>query len=505
MGDAEAERLNRELARRNDEVAILKRVAVELGGTLELGPLLEKILASMDEVFGFSHAMVLLHDRARDLLAVSASRGYPESGVGAEVRMGEGIIGVVAKRRKLMRVGGMIQQRGYMTALRERVRDGEGTGAGVSAEVPLPGLANLASMVAIPLVARDELIGVFAVESEKAAVFDDEDLGLIEAVASQAGLAIQNARLMQSEKDRRAELEEANLRLTTWNEASSRFVPYEFLEILGHRQLPDVRRGDSAEKLMSAFFSDIRGYTTIVESQGAKENFDFINEYLAHMELPIRDHAGIIESYHGDGILALFGGPPRDAVEAAVASMRALAAYNAEARAARGLPPVRIGIGIDTGWLMLGTMGGMRRLAASVIGDCANTASRVEGATKLYGAPVLITEHTRDGLDDASAFRMRAIDRVRPRGKKNPVTLFEVLDGLPEEELAGKLASGEPFAAGWQLYQGGRPGDALVHFAEALRRFPADRAAQLYVGRCWQLIEHGVPEGWDGVMDLTTK
>jgi adenylate cyclase len=503
MGEDEVQRLTKELERRNNEVGILKRVAVDLGGMLELGPLLEKILASMDEMFGFSHAMVLLHDAGRDLLAVAASRGYPESGLGATVKPGEGIIGVVAKRRKLMRMGGMMQQRGYLSAVRDRVREGEGVDEGTP--VPLPGLANAGSMVAIPLVARDELIGVFAVESERAAVFDDEDLGLIEAVAHQAGLAIQNARLLQAEKDRRAELEQANARLTTWNEASARFVPYEFLEILGHRQLPDVRRGDSAHKLMSAFFSDIRGYTTIVESQGAQENFQFINEYLAFMEVPVRDHAGIIESYHGDGILALFGGPADDAVKAAVSSMRALAAYNAEARVARALEPVRIGIGVDTGWLMLGTMGGMGRLAASVIGDAANTASRVESATKLYGASVLITEHTRGGLADPSAWTMRAVDRVRPKGKKNPVTLFEVLDGLPEAERGGKVASQPAFTEGWELYQAGRPGDALVHFAEALRRCPSDRAAQLYVGRCWQLIEHGLPDGWDGVMDLATK
>src|SRR5262249_56665016 len=111
-----------------------------------------------------------------------------------------GIIGVVAKRRKLMRMGGMQQQRMYMSAVRDRVE-----GGGVGATVPLPGLANAGSMVAIPLVARDELIGVFVVESEKAAVFDDEDLGLIEAVAAPAGVAIQNARPPPAGEGPRAE------------------------------------------------------------------------------------------------------------------------------------------------------------------------------------------------------------------------------------------------------------------------------------------------------------
>jgi adenylate cyclase len=499
--DLDPERLKTDLERRTREVGILERIAIALSGTLDLDPLLETILSSMDEAFGFAHAMVLLHDGERDLLTVAASRGYPEAGVGATVRIGEGVVGVVAKRKKLMRMGGVAYQRRYVAATGERTLDADDAPAAVS----LPGLPNAASMVAIPLLGRDGLIGVFAVESEKAAVFDDEDQGLIEAVASQAALAIHNARLLQAEKDRRAELERANARLTTWNEASARFVPYEFLEILGHRELPDVRRGDSAHKRMSAFFSDIRGYTTIVESQDAQENFRFINEYLTFMEVPIRRNAGIIESYHGDGIMALFGGAPDDAVRAAVESLEALAAYNAEARVARGKEPVRIGIGIDTGWLMLGTMGGADRLAAGVIGDTANTASRVESATKLYGASVLVTSETKGGLTDVSRWTMRPVDKVRPKGKKNPVTLYEVLDGLGEAEHAGKLASRPAFEEGFARYQSARPGEALVHFAEALRTTPTDRAAQLYVGRCWHLIEHGVPEGWDGVMDLTTK
>jgi len=504
MADDEIERLRIELGRKTGEVGILKRVAVELNGTLDLGPLLQTILTSMDEVFGFSHAMVLLHDPVRALLTVAASRGYPESGVGATVKVGEGIIGVVAKRRKVMRLGGMGFHRSYMSAVREQMREG----SEAEAEAPvvaLPGLPNARSVVAIPLIGRDELIGVFTVESEKAAVYDDTDLELLETVASQAGLAIQNAGLLQSEKERRAEVEAVNARLTAWNEASARFVPYEFLQILGHSQLPDVRRGDSARKLMSAFFSDIRGYTTIVESQGPEENFQFINEYLSYMEVPIRQHTGIIESYHGDGVMALFGDQPDDALKAAIDSLGALATYNAAVRVSRGLAPVRIGIGVDTGWLMLGTMGGDRRLAAGVIGDCVNTASRVESATKLYGASVLITSRTYDALTSPSAWRMRPVDKVRPVGKHHPVILYEVLDGLPEAELAGKSASRAEFEEGWRLYQAGQPGDALVHFAAALRCCPSDRAAQLYVGRCWQLIEHGVPPDWDGVMNLLTK
>lgn len=489
--------LEAQLKRRTAEIGILTRVAVEISGTLDLDPLLATILRSMDEVFGFQHSMVLLCDASRDVLVVAASRGYPESGIGAEVAFGQGVIGVVAKRKKLMRMGGMAMQRNYLEAASQELERSGGTAR-------LPGLSNAASVVAIPLLKSGELIGVFYVESSKPALFDDRDQALLEAIASQAAIAIQNARYHQAEKERLEELERANASLTEWNESSRRFIPYEFLAILGRDRLPDVRRGDHADLLMSTFFSDVRDYTTLVEGQGPAENFAFINEYLGYMEKPIKTHGGFIDSYRGDGIMALFAGKADDAVCAAVESLRSLAELNA-VRSARGERAIRIGIGIDTGQLMLGTIGGETRLSAGVIGDSANTASRIESLTKRYGAAALISENTRQGCKDPDRYRMRPIDRVRPSGKTKPITLYEVLEGLPEPELSEKLAGSQAFEEGFRLFQEGQPGEALVHFAAALKACATDRAAQLYIGRCWNFIEHGVPADWDGVVTLQSK
>jgi adenylate cyclase len=474
-GDDRVRELEAILARKSNETSILARVAVEMASTLELDALLTRVLSLLDEVFGFRHSMVLLHDAPRGVLVVRASRGYSESGIGAEVEIGQGVIGVVAKRRKLLRMGGVSAQRGYLEASAQQTSH-------ATPATKLPGLPDTMSVVAIPLVKGEELIGVFHVESADRAAFDDADQSLIEAVASLAAVAIQNAE---------------------WNESSRRFVPHEFLGILGRSRLTDVQRGDHAELVMSTFFSDVRGYTKMVEGQGAPENFAFINEYLTYMEAPIVAHRGFVDSYRGDGIVALFAGSPNDAVRAAVESLDALRELN-EVREHRGDPPIRIGIGIDTGLLMLGTVGGAMRLSAGVIGDSANTASRIEELTKRYAATILISERTREGCE-VDRYRMRAIDRVRPQGKTNAITLYEVLDGLPEPELAGKLSTREEFELGLRHYQAGEPGAGLVHFASALKAFPSDRAAQLYVGRCWHFIEHGVPEGWDGVTTMTAK
>jgi len=396
-----------------------------------------------------------------------------------------------------MRMGGVATQRAYFAAAAKEANP-------EAPAVRLPGLPDAASVVAIPLLKGEELIGVFYVESTRPALFHDRDLGLIEAVASQAAVAIQNALLHDAERTRMEELKSANLSLREWNEASRRFIPQEFLSILGRDRLVDVQRGDHAERAVTTFISDVRDYTTLVEGQGAEENFAFINEYLTYMEEPISSNRGFIDSYRGDGIMALFAGSADDAVRAAVESLHALTRLN-EARTARGDAAVRIGIGIDTGRLMLGTIGGKSRLSAGVIGDSANTASRIESLTKRYAACVLLSEHTRQSCQDPGRYRMRIIDRLRPHGKANPIALYELLEGLPEDELHGKLASLDDFQRGYELYQAGNPGGGLVHFAAALKTFPRDRAAQLYVGRCWQFIEHGVPDGWDGVTTMTTK
>ena len=417
--------------RRTREVGVLERFAVALGDTRP------RRAARHDPRLDGRRVRVRPRDgapvgRTDRPAGRGGEPGYPASGVGASVRVGDGLIGVVARRKKLMRMGGFTRQRGYAVAIRDQLgREADGP------EIRFPGSTRAerrrnpaARQGPAPRRVRGRERTRRRVRRRRPRV----DRGRGEPGCTRNP----QRQLLRSERERRAELEQANARLTTWNEASRRFVPFEFLAILGRRELPEIQRGDSAHKLMSAFFSDIRDYTTIVESQDAPANFPFINEYLESMEAPIRAHAGIVDSYHGDGIMALFGGSPDDAVAAAVDSLAALASYNEAARTSRGSAPLRIGIGIDTGRLMLGTMGSSGRLAASAIGDSANTASRVESATKLYGATILITTRTRDGLSPTCGWQLRAVDNVRPRGQRQPVTLYEVLDGLSEDELAAK-------------------------------------------------------------------
>jgi hemerythrin len=175
--------------------------------------------------------------------------------------------------------------------------------------------------------------------------------------------------------------------------AYSRFVPHQFLQLLGKESVTDIVLGESLEKKMTILFSDMRDFTALSESMTPRENFGFINSYLERMEPVISSYHGVIDEYIGDAIMALFPTSADDALDGAIGMLDRLAGYNEE-RKTQGHPPVAIGIGLNTGLMMLGTIGGRNRMQSTVISDAVNLASRVETMTKTYGVNLFITEHT---------------------------------------------------------------------------------------------------------------
>jgi len=160
-----------------------------------LDTLLDAILETLEHIFGFEHSMILLTSDRPDRLEMIASRGYPISGVGSEVGYGEGIVGTVAESRKPLRISGMLRQMLYADAVGKRARE-----RGLCPEdrrIPLPGLASPASQLGIPLLARDELIGVLCIESEESYRFHEEDRAYLEVLGGYLAIAIQNALLRE--------------------------------------------------------------------------------------------------------------------------------------------------------------------------------------------------------------------------------------------------------------------------------------------------------------------
>jgi len=208
--------LAEQLARRSAEVEVLRRIALDINATLDLAPIYDVVLRTMDECFGFRHSIILLLEGSNTLRVV-ASHGYEDQALGGTVAVGIGVIGTVAKRRRLMRVNHLRAQQAYFARIRSQMQEA-GRATELGEVVAVPGLLDADSQIAIPLLIKDRLIGVFSVESREPEPFSEHDESLVSIVASQAASAIQNALLYRSGEERRQELAEAHERLKQLNE-----------------------------------------------------------------------------------------------------------------------------------------------------------------------------------------------------------------------------------------------------------------------------------------------
>jgi class 3 adenylate cyclase len=259
------------------------------------------------------------------------------------------------------------------------------------------------------------------------------------------------------------------------NLSIERFVPRAFLSIVGKPSIVEVELGDNKREDMTILFSDIRSFTTLSETMTPDQNFAFINAYLERMGPVIRTHYGFIDKYIGDAIMALFTHAD-DALRAALAMLETLVAFNAERRSA-GLEPISIGIGLNTGSLMLGTIGEKHRMDGTVISDAVNLASRVESLTKEYRVGLLISQYTYEQLADPRAYDIRPIDVVVVKGKTRPVTIFEVFQNDPPAARSAKGETRDLLLSGVDALAQRDRAAARRFFEECLTRSPGDAAA----------------------------
>jgi len=295
-----------------------------------------------------------------------------------------------------------------------------------------------------------------------------------------------------------------HIQLSRVNIAYSNFVPLEFLQLLEKESIIDVRLGDHVQKHMAVLFADIRSFTTLSESMTPKENFDFINAYLGRVSPVIRKHHGFIDKYIGDAIMALFPETADDAVQASIEIHKQLDLFNQQ-RYTQNLQPVKIGIGLHIGTLMLGTIGEEKRMEGTVISDAVNLASRLEGLTKMYGALIIISEEVLIELTDPGQYNYRFLGKVRVKGKLEPVQIFEIMDSEPYALMTQKVALKPLFNQAIDAYYRQQFEHALQKFQQVLAEFPQDKAASFYLERCQHYIEYGIPEDWEGVEALAQK
>jgi class 3 adenylate cyclase len=362
------DRLNRDLTRRSNEVRIIQQISTEITSTLDLEEVLEIVLRAMDSVLGFEHSMILLKDLADDVLRVAATRGYAEQGTGAQVRMGEGIIGVVGERRKMMRMGNIGASMRYLKSVRARMEASGEIGPAQPA-ASLPGLTDAQSQLALPLTVKDRLVGVLAVESRAPNAFDELDEVLLRIVGNQAATAIDNAR---------------TYRMVEQLGRLKRFFSPQLADLIIRGGADDPLKTHRRE--VTVVFLDLRGFTAFAETSEPEELMGVLREYHAEMGKLILAYEGTLERFTGDGMMVFFNDPlpVPDAAERAVRMAVAMRERAAElaSRWHRSGYELDLGIGVAKGFATIGAIGFEGRWDYGAIGTVTNLAARLCGEAK---------------------------------------------------------------------------------------------------------------------------
>ncbi|MEB3279304.1 MAG: response regulator [Lyngbya sp.] len=287
------------------------------------------------------------------------------------------------------------------------------------------------------------------------------------------------------------------------------FVPEQFLERIAPQGVDSIKLGNFTEEELTVLFCDIRGFTTIAESQTASQTYEWLNVFFNQMSACIDSNFGFIDKYLGDAIMAVFDREnfhSQDAMNAAVIMQKSLEKFNQERHQFKIKEPLKIGIGINTGMGMIGTLGSESRMDSTVIGDVVNTASRLEGLTKTYGCKILVSQATifhRQQPSNSSlleenrhqprqisnSFYYRRLDQVNPRGKQEPIKIYELFGNQIYLVDPAKIQTLTLFEKGVKAWQLGDFTQALLYFKQVIEQDPTDIVAELYIKRCQKQLK----------------
>jgi adenylate cyclase len=300
------------------------------------------------------------------------------------------------------------------------------------------------------------------------------------------------------------ELRQTFDRLEKQKNAFARFFPPEYLSFFKKSSITEVQLGDHVSKEMTVMFADIRNFTGLAEQMPPSALAKFMNTYLQSISPEIRRHHGFVVKFVGDSIMAVFPNRVEDAIASALAQLKKVQEYNHQ-HPSDVHDPIRIGIGIHTGPMMLGIIGEPTRLQGDALSDTVNLAARLEGLSKLYRAQFLVSGDVVQRLATPHPFSLRFLDRVMVKGRRGSLDIYEVLDAEAAEQQELKLKTQPLFEEGLQCYSEHQWAAAHACFKQILTFNPDDGGAQLYVERLAEFQVHGPPPNWDGVWAFTQK
>ncbi len=272
---------------------------------------------------------------------------------------------------------------------------------------------------------------------------------------------------------------------------------------------PDRLNLGGEKKVLTAIFTDVKGFSTISEKLDPTDLVKLLNEYLTAMSDTILDLRGTIDKYEGDAIIAFFGAPIEMQDHALKACLSAIRMKRIEIElnqqfTERGMSPgpLMTRIGINTGDMVVGNMGTLQKMDYTIMGSAVNMAARLEGVNKQYGTWILTSEQTRNAT--GNTFVSRQLDRVRVVGINEPVRLYELIEEHDRVD-ANTLEGLDTFHAGLELFEEREWDKCQKMFRSVMKIFPDDGPSQFYIERARKYITQPPSDTWDGVFNLTLK
>ena len=282
------------------------------------------------------------------------------------------------------------------------------------------------------------------------------------------------------------------------------YIPSELVDEMSDN--PSACNMDAENRNMTVLFSDVRGFTTISEGLAPAELSNLMNAILTPLTGVIHESRGTIDKYMGDAIMAFWGAPLEDenhalhALRAGIEMIKRLRALKQEFKQ-RGWPEINVGVGINTGEMSVGNMGSEFRMAYTVLGDTVNLGARLEGLTKNYGVDIIVGESTKEAVPEYAYMKL---DRVRVKGKNEPVTIYEPLALIeelsPEEEMEF-----DEYDKALNYYYKQDWGKAKSKFNLLKESYSERKIYDIYLERIADYINEPPSESWDGVYTHMTK
>ncbi len=270
---------------------------------------------------------------------------------------------------------------------------------------------------------------------------------------------------------------------------------------------PDKLKLGGERKNLTILFCDIVGFTSFSEGKQPENLVSLVNEFLNEMSEIIIANEGTVDKYLGDAVMAFWGAPVPVADHAVKACKTALEMQKSLDKIgliwkSKNENSIKIRIGINTGDVIVGNIGGEKRFDYTVMGDNVNLASRLEGANKEYGTYLMIGENTYEEVKDKIA--VRELDLIRLKGKQKPTKVFEIIGESDDPLSSEKLQRLKCYFEGLKFYRSRNFNLALKYFGKCVEEVN-DPPSKVYLERCKLFLWDPPADNWDGVFVMKTK